>query len=201
MISKKLSLRFVVAGSVATSLLAVPVGVLAFAPESWHELYGAIGKSHESQTLDALRQVIAQVYKTSAPSRSSLRALDVIAAADAKIDTGETKDLGRYHFDGERFVEAQKVIADSVKDVVWGLKNDRLEGARFKLGSSLHTLQDFYSHSNWIEKMNTTPHPEAGRDLTIQNTALTADKTCVECLIINVGCTDCSANLNTTKSI
>ncbi len=37
------------------------------------------------------------------------------------------------------------------------LSNDDIPGARRALGTALHTLQDFYSHSNWVELVNTSP--------------------------------------------
>jgi hypothetical protein len=35
--------------------------------------------------------------------------------------------------------------------------------ARTDLGGALHTIQDFYSHSNWVELGHDTPSPDLGR--------------------------------------
>ncbi|XP_045573381.1 von Willebrand factor A domain-containing protein 7-like [Salmo salar] len=65
---------------------------------------------------------------------------------------------GDYHFDGETFVEGRKLITDGVSSVKASIKRGNFEAARQKLGDILHTLQDFYSHSNWIELGNRFPN-------------------------------------------
>ncbi|KTF91533.1 hypothetical protein cypCar_00023387 [Cyprinus carpio] len=52
----------------------------------------------------------------------------------------------KYHFHGEKFVDGKVLII-----------KEKLADARKMLGTILHTLQDFYSHSNWIELGNTEP--------------------------------------------
>ncbi|XP_052385233.1 von Willebrand factor A domain-containing protein 7-like isoform X1 [Oncorhynchus keta] len=63
-----------------------------------------------------------------------------------------------YHFDGERFTEGWKLIKDGMTSVKASIKQGNFEAARQKLGDILHTLQDFYSHSNWMELGNRFPH-------------------------------------------
>lgn len=186
-----------VLGVVSLMGLSAPLAASAFAPKEWHEAFGAIGKSHSRQTADAIREVILQVYKSPTVSRTSERAIEEIAAGDAAVDADDRKDVGKHHFDGEQFVQAQAVIAAAIKDVVYGLKNNRVDAARWKLGGALHTLQDFYSHSNWIENGNTVPHVAVGREATIGDTASIQDDTCVDCIIVKNDCQNCSKDLTT----
>lgn len=57
------------------------------------------------------------------------------------------------HFDAELFGPAQKFLVDARKAIVMSLKDPKKSGydARVLLGEALHTVQDFYSHSTWIE--------------------------------------------------
>ncbi|MEY4513892.1 MAG: hypothetical protein RLZZ450_6014, partial [Pseudomonadota bacterium] len=184
----------VLAAGLAPSLVAV-----AFAPKEWHEVFGLIGKSHERQTADAVREVVQQLYKSPTVGRTTERAVKEIADGNADIDLGQHKDHGAYHFDGESFDPAQATIKTAVENVVYGLKNNRVDAARWQLGGALHTLQDFYSHSNWIEKLNTLPHPQVGRATAIDNTASRSENTCVDCVKQAPSCPDCGHDLTTQR--
>ena len=63
----------------------------------------------------------------------------------------------------------------------------RLDAARESFGTALHTLQDFYAHSNWVELGNNDLHPQLGKPGTISaispsvyNGASTDEPTCRE---------------------
>ncbi|CAL8266051.1 unnamed protein product [Merluccius merluccius] len=56
-----------------------------------------------------------------------------------------------YHFDDETFEDGRKVITDGLAIIKASNKLDNFKAAREKLGEITHPLQDFYSHSNWIE--------------------------------------------------
>ncbi|KAK6317580.1 hypothetical protein J4Q44_G00129800, partial [Coregonus suidteri] len=89
-----------------------------------------------------------------------------------------------YHFDGERFVEGRKLITDGLTSVKASVKRGNFEAARQTLGDILHTLQDFYSHSNWIELGNRFPHPDLIRS-DVSNIGPVADEntpTCRSCV-------------------
>ncbi|XP_046872673.1 von Willebrand factor A domain-containing protein 7-like [Hypomesus transpacificus] len=88
-----------------------------------------------------------------------------------------------YHFDNEEFVRGKKVITDGLAVVKYKLKQGNLEDAREKLGSIMHTVQDFYSHSNWIELGNKLPHLSLIRsDLSFGNVADKSTPTCQSCV-------------------
>jgi hypothetical protein len=56
------------------------------------------------------------------------------------------------HFDNESFGAAYARLVNLKNNVINALINNSSNGseARKRLGGALHTLQDFYSHSNWI---------------------------------------------------
>ena len=54
--------------------------------------------------------------------------------------------------------------------------------ARRNSGRMFHTLQDFYSHSNWIENKNSAPNPVLGQlGQKIENVASSTQQTCTNC--------------------
>jgi hypothetical protein len=54
--------------------------------------------------------------------------------------------------------------------------------ARKKAGTLLHTLQDFYSHSNWIETGNNDPLSILGTEIiSDDNVAGANERTCEDC--------------------
>ncbi|ROL50875.1 von Willebrand factor A domain-containing protein 7 [Anabarilius grahami] len=63
----------------------------------------------------------------------------------------------KYHFHGEKFKDGKLLIIKGVEDITNDVKKEKFADARKKLGTILHTLQDFYSHSNWLELGNTEP--------------------------------------------
>lgn len=71
-----------------------------------------------------------------------------IADANAETDLDQSAYL---HCDAESFSLALDEIKKQVDGVVDGLDRGDVSAPRKALGRALHTLQDFFSHSNWIE--------------------------------------------------
>ncbi|KAK7175487.1 hypothetical protein R3I93_002411 [Phoxinus phoxinus] len=63
----------------------------------------------------------------------------------------------KHHFDNEAFLDGKALIIKGLDTITTYMKNLKFEDARKTLGQILHTLQDFYSHSNWIEMGKTEP--------------------------------------------
>ncbi len=56
------------------------------------------------------------------------------------------------HFDSEEFPRASKRLIDLRERVITKITTTSFgPSARADLGGALHTLQDFYAHSNWVE--------------------------------------------------
>ncbi|CAF2591436.1 unnamed protein product [Rotaria sp. Silwood2] len=56
-----------------------------------------------------------------------------------------------YHFDAERFFRGNNLLITSQELILNSIRNEQYITAREQLGKYLHTHQDFYSHSSWIE--------------------------------------------------
>lgn len=66
-----------------------------------------------------------------------------------------TKDLPYAHFDAEKFNESNSRVMNFTNFIYYYLKLKDYEKALELSGQILHTIHDFYSHSNWIEMGNT----------------------------------------------
>ncbi|XP_023818539.1 von Willebrand factor A domain-containing protein 7-like [Oryzias latipes] len=97
----------------------------------------------------------------------------------------------RYHCNDELLVEGQRLITDGLSAVKAANKRQNYLAARLNLGGILHTLQDFYSHSNWVELGNKFPNINMIRKNA--NIGKIAAKTTATCRSCNGD--DCSNNI------
>uniref|UniRef100_A0A8C5CZG8 von Willebrand factor A domain-containing protein 7 n=1 Tax=Gadus morhua TaxID=8049 RepID=A0A8C5CZG8_GADMO len=85
-----------------------------------------------------------------------------------------------HHFNSEAFLEGRALITEGVVSIKANIQNH--QASREMLGRVLHTLQDFYSHSNWVELDNTEPFANLIQpDLPIENIAAKDTATCRDC--------------------
>jgi hypothetical protein len=128
----------------------------AFAPEQKLAAWGALGRSHEAITRDALQSVITRTYGVSSLTSSMRRAITAIVEANAAVDNDQT--ASSKHFDGENFLGGQEWIIFQREWVLTRAQEGKGVEGRFALGQAMHTLQDFYAHSTWIEQGNGSPN-------------------------------------------
>ncbi len=71
----------------------------------------------------------------------------------ARQDDGEAAHRAEVHFDSCRFEESTQYIRDQYDAAIADLDPDAPDifGATDEFGKLLHPVQDFYSHSNWID--------------------------------------------------
>lgn len=111
-----------------------------------------------------------------------------------------TKDLPYAHFDAEKFNESNIRVMNFTKYIYIYLNNKNYEKARELTAQILHTIQDFYSHSNWLEmgniyKINTAIGTQNFTLLPIADANDT--QTCVSnCSLAEVKCSSFTQNLN-----
>ncbi|KAK2909106.1 hypothetical protein Q8A67_004943 [Cirrhinus molitorella] len=87
-----------------------------------------------------------------------------------------------HHFNNEAFNEGRNLIIQGTAAVKANVRTDNLQSARETLGRVCHTLQDFYSHSNWVELGNKIPYANLIRpDLNIEKIADITMSTCSDC--------------------
>uniref|UniRef100_A0A8C7H3I7 von Willebrand factor A domain-containing protein 7 n=1 Tax=Oncorhynchus kisutch TaxID=8019 RepID=A0A8C7H3I7_ONCKI len=88
-----------------------------------------------------------------------------------------------HHFNSEAFAEGRRLITDGVASIKANVQMENFQAARETLGRILHTLQDFYSHSNWVDLGYTEPYANLIRpDLPLENLADVSTPTCSDCV-------------------
>jgi hypothetical protein len=113
-------------------------------------------------------------------------AVEEIENANAMVDTNEVEKSAA-HFDAEQFRESSLRLLRLKKQIISLIKNAgdnkvHYTKARKETGKLLHTLQDFYSHSNWIESGNSDPLSILGNEIISDDYVAGADeKTCDGC--------------------
>ena len=135
-------------------------------------------------------------------------AVTEIEYANADVDKYEDKKTTA-HFDAEQFYEGSLRLIRLKKQVISLITQDddnevQYTKARKEAGTLLHTLQDFYSHSNWIESGNNDPLSILGSEIIDESNVAAADeKTCDDCTPasrLGFFADDCKNNLvNTGK--
>ncbi|XP_072409503.1 von Willebrand factor A domain-containing protein 7-like [Chiloscyllium punctatum] len=76
--------------------------------------------------------------------------LETIAAHNVLVDLYYFFSPSR-HFDSETLQEGKARVLQQFASVVRNIESGDFQSARKNLGRLLHPIQDFYSHSNWIE--------------------------------------------------
>ena len=102
--------------------------------------------------------------------------------ANAEVDLGSEEKLAEAHFDSEQFQAGQNRLILLRDTVVSSIKLENYQEARTETGRMLHTLQDFYSHSNWVENGNENIYQILGRRNLRPSPIAEADQeTCMDC--------------------
>ncbi|KAK4227017.1 hypothetical protein QBC38DRAFT_509967 [Podospora fimiseda] len=174
---------------------------LAFFPTQWKEVvFGFGGTSHVAMT-DEIFEDRAKAYFPTIPklTKKMKQARDEIGEANADVDDNQIN--AHWHCDGETFEAAKARITQLKNEAIAALKADDATGGRKAVGGALHTIQDFYSHSNWAELGNSGANLDLQRDGNIgAYTATFEETTCSSCkfTILDPFCSlfNCDANTN-----
>jgi len=151
----------VIAGAgVATVTIGTLVGINSFSAQGFTPIrpYAAIlgnSTSHTSMTDTAIEALDQEFFGISELTETMKDARNQIHDANAETDDIQ---LAPYHFDSESFTKAHARLFRLAGMVDLSMEADEPEHAREYLGGALHTLQDFYSHTNWIDLGNDEPN-------------------------------------------
>uniref|UniRef100_A0A4X2JVE1 von Willebrand factor A domain containing 7 n=1 Tax=Vombatus ursinus TaxID=29139 RepID=A0A4X2JVE1_VOMUR len=127
--------------------------------------------------------LFAAYFGLGTPTRRFRAALGEVARANAAQDfLSVTKNDPELHFDAEQLIGSQARLVGGLREALSAARALEYTLARQRLGAMLHALQDFYSHSNWVELGKQQPHPDLlwpGRKL--KNLAQAGDPMCSDC--------------------
>lgn len=102
--------------------------------------------------------------------------------AMSNIITDSIYDWTPYtHFDNEEFENGAKFVTMLFQAVQSSLKRGEWANARMCFGYMSHTLQDFYSHSNWIELGMKEPNRDLAHGRRLGSVADKSIETCKSC--------------------
>lgn len=117
-------------------------------------------------------QITVEVLNATQPVVDGQKLQFSQAAIAQIVDANKTTDDIAYqtqsalHFDGEDFYWGSKRLIDLRERVVKKITTTNFgPSARADLGGAMHTLQDFYAHSNWVELGNNSIKSDLGRQI------------------------------------
>ena len=167
-------------------------------PKSGFFVGGFGNWNHESITEAAMWSLVSEFGFTST-NQLTQYGIDSITAHNGTTDMDEEFHYSWPHFDGENFYGSQerlKLYKQKIDErmSLFAPTGRQLYESQYALGRALHTLQDFYSHSNWVER-DTTPqtieiHPTLGTFGTTFSRPPANIKTCRDCRRDN--CNQCN---------
>lgn len=132
-------------------LIVYPAPALAFKPD----IHGKI-------TVEALNAT--QPTVDGQKLQFSQEAIQQIVDANKRTDDPAFQTRSEMHFDSENFQGGSKRLIDFRERVIKKITTTTLAAsARADLGGALHTLQDFYAHSNWVELGREAINQDLGR--------------------------------------
>jgi hypothetical protein len=115
--------------------------------------------THRDITITRLRDITATV--SGKEVHFSQRALEEVAQANEDTDDLSSAALfhPERHFTNERFLEGTTELINQRRRVISSVTASPADGrtGRQALGRALHSIQDFYSHSNWVEQGKSSP--------------------------------------------
>ncbi|RNA34007.1 von Willebrand factor A domain-containing 7-like [Brachionus plicatilis] len=124
----------------------------------------------------------------------TLESMDSSKTADTIkeiLDSNEETDLNKdtinnplFHFDAELLKKTNDRLIKQKDEIISSLKLDEYEEARQNIGQYFHTLQDFYSHSNWVEMNNVDINYDIGVRRLGGKIAQIEEATCVNCEVL-----------------
>ncbi|HKO89662.1 MAG TPA: hypothetical protein VJU61_00825, partial [Polyangiaceae bacterium] len=138
----------------ASAIVGLPATTWAFFPTFAREV-GGVGIGHPTITRNAIEQVLSQAYGITKTTKSIDDAIEAICKGNTLVD--EDQVASSKHFDGENFLGGQERVAYERDFSITAAEKGQLSSARLALGAALHPLQDFYSHSNWVDLGNSSP--------------------------------------------
>ncbi|XDV12204.1 hypothetical protein PO909_000919 [Leuciscus waleckii] len=95
-------------------------------------------------------ETLARSCKKDAFAGNFQSGIKIISYYNQQTDTDHPLS-SKHHFDSETFRDGKLLIIKGLDAITTFMKSGKFEDAQKTLGQILHTLQDFYSHSNWIE--------------------------------------------------
>lgn len=151
--------------------------------------------SHQAITELAIKEIDNEFFSITNLTNPMNKAIQNMVDANVAVDDDQFHSAK--HFDGESFPEGQTRLINLFNATRAALGREDVKKAREYVGMALHSIQDFYTHSNWIELGNLTPHQGLARPGNTISRLAANVKTCKGCLACASG--GCSDNILTSS--
>lgn len=184
-------------------LLSVFDTAQAFCPNNGYKCgFSGVGKTHQDITTDAITAIDSEIFRTDRLTTSMKIALKEISQANSDVDGNQ--ENGFLHFDGESLEFGKNVLQHRLTAVIKALDDSNTIVARNQLGRALHSIQDFYSHTNFIESGGRGANRAIwSNDAGLGALATPNEATCQPCDEVavpgNSPTLECSTNITTNK--
>ncbi|KAJ4935772.1 hypothetical protein JOQ06_017300 [Pogonophryne albipinna] len=147
-------------------LLLLVLPCMGFLPNFWSRVLTLSWDSHTHQyiTEQAILNVTLETLRSTKTSqgnneeeqtrlgRGFWRAVREVVKSNAAMDfLSSTRSDPVYHFDSEQVDSAMGMLRQFWAQTLLSVRAKEYQSARHSLGQLFHSLQDFYSHSNWVE--------------------------------------------------
>ncbi len=126
-------------------LLGIPSPALAFSIDISGD------PNHEDITTEVLADF--EVVVGDETFKFTEKAIEKIVRENTNTDNLSQQFDTKLHFDGEDFLGGSKRVIELKEKTIEFATQEGPNGsaAQTRLGGALHTVQDFYAHSNWVE--------------------------------------------------
>ena len=201
-----LALLIIASSLISGLLLWSPLSnVRAFKPVHFPGA-SASDKTHVQITEEAIKELIEGegiVPGVNKVSKRMEKAIEQIKNGNKSTDfILDLYLMDAAHFTGDELEGGQTRVYGLYKNMKAALEANELGKARWALGSAFHAIQDFYSHSNWLETNHFSINPNvANFDNTAALLASAAPKnavTCADCAS-PFSCVECANNVITSQ--
>ncbi|XP_066942227.1 LOW QUALITY PROTEIN: uncharacterized protein [Macrobrachium rosenbergii] len=131
-----------------------------------------------------LSQIFRYYYGPTASPARFIKAVNSITWANAMTEAGgQIRFNAIHHMDGEKISEGHTLLQGRYQQLISTIvADDAYPFAREVLGTSLNTIQDFYSQTTWVELGNTGILKELGfPGQDIPEVATPGEPTCTDC--------------------
>jgi hypothetical protein len=162
-------------------------------------------------TADTLLKTVFGNYTSSLNLELALQEIELQATLmdayyEADGTVGQATARARQHFDNEEIKGGHDYLVDKATSIFTSLHAKSYSAARTFLGRYFLTLQDFYSHSNWVELGNKDILFDLGNKREAEFLHNVSDQwtsTCLDCDHCDdnkcTKCKTCTADITTTK--
>ena len=123
--------------------------------------------------------------------KSVKNAIESIAKENKLTDIEEIRNE-EAHFDSEHFDAGANRLLNFKHAGIYAISSGNFYNARRHFGKLFHTVQDFYSHSNWVEFSPDSPNSKLANSPNLGEIVDNDTHACIECKTPD----DCKDNIN-----